>query len=117
MPSTMALWLRPQLALHFTENVIQSLHNRGISTNYLTLHVGAGTFKPVKAETMLGHEMHEERIHIERSIIERLLKQVETKEGRIVAVGTTSLRSLESIYWFGRRLVFCKKINGIAIRN
>jgi S-adenosylmethionine:tRNA ribosyltransferase-isomerase len=94
----------PTAGLHFTENVIQSLHLKGISTNYLTLHVGAGTFKPVKAETMQGHQMHEERIHIEKSIIGKLLSQVEGKSGRIVAVGTTSLRSLESIYWFGRRL-------------
>jgi S-adenosylmethionine:tRNA ribosyltransferase-isomerase len=99
----------PTAGLHFTENVIQSLHSKGISTNYLTLHVGAGTFKPVKAETMLDHEMHEERIHIERSLIESLLKQVEGKTGRIVAVGTTSLRSLESIYWFGRRLFMQKE--------
>ena len=95
----------PTAGLHFTENVIQTLHNKGISTNYLTLHVGAGTFKPVKAETMQGHQMHEERIHIEMLIIEKLLWQVEGKSGRIVAVGTTSLRSLESIYWFGRRLI------------
>ncbi|MEI6880874.1 MAG: S-adenosylmethionine:tRNA ribosyltransferase-isomerase [Bacteroidota bacterium] len=94
----------PTAGLHFTENVIQSLHSKGISTNYLTLHVGAGTFKPVKAETMQGHEMHEERIHVEKSIVEKLLNQVKAKSGRIVAVGTTSLRSLESIYWFGRRL-------------
>lgn len=98
----------PTAGLHFTENVIQTLHNKGISTNYLTLHVGAGTFKPVKAETMQGHQMHEERIHIEMSIIEKLLSQVEGKSGRIVAVGTTSLRSLESIYWFGRRLIMQK---------
>ena len=98
----------PTAGLHFTENVIQSLHSKGISTNYLTLHVGAGTFKPVKAETMHGHEMHEERIHIEKSIIEKLLSQVVGKSGRIVVVGTTSLRSLESIYWFGRRLFMQK---------
>lgn len=98
----------PTAGLHFTENVIQSLHNKGISTNYLTLHVGAGTFKPVKADTMIGHQMHEERIHIEKSIIEKLVSQVERKSGRIVAVGTTSLRSLESIYWFGRRLFMQK---------
>ena len=98
----------PTAGLHFTENVIQLLHSKGISTNYLTLHVGAGTFKPVKAETMQGHQMHEERIHIEKNIIEKLLSQVEGKSGRIVAVGTTSLRSLESIYWFGRRLFLQK---------
>lgn len=98
----------PTAGLHFTENVIQSLHSKGISTNYLTLHVGAGTFKPVKAETMQGHQMHEERIQIEKSIIEKLLNQVKGKSGRIVAVGTTSLRSLESIYWFGRRLFMQK---------
>lgn len=98
----------PTAGLHFTQDVIQLLHSKGISTNYLTLHVGAGTFKPVKAETMQGHQMHEERIHIEKNIIEKLLSQVEGKSGRIVAVGTTSLRSLESIYWFGRRLFLQK---------
>lgn len=92
----------PTAGLHFTENVMQSLSEKGIQTANVTLHVGAGTFKPVKAETMEGHEMHREQIIVSRALIERLLQQ----EGKpLVAVGTTALRTLESIYWFGRQLV------------
>lgn len=91
----------PTAGLHFTENVLQQLSEKGIRTAEVTLHVGAGTFKPVKADTMAGHDMHREQIIVSRTLIEQLLDPSK----KIVAVGTTALRTLESIYWFGRQLV------------
>lgn len=88
----------PTAGLHFTESVLQSLHEKGIQTAFTTLHVGAGTFQPVKAERMEAHDMHAEFIEISRSLLQTLL---EAKDKTLVAVGTTSLRTLESIYWLG----------------
>jgi S-adenosylmethionine:tRNA ribosyltransferase-isomerase len=90
----------PTAGLHFSDRVFDALKSRGIETDYLTLHVGAGTFKPVKAATMEGHQMHEEEVIIGLDFIRRLAKC----KGRIVAVGTTSLRSLESLYWTALRI-------------
>lgn len=87
----------PTAGLHFTEGVFAALDARGIARTELTLHVGAGTFKPVKAETMAGHDMHREEIVVRTALLERLLEQ----QGPIVPVGTTSLRTLESLYWMG----------------
>lgn len=87
----------PTAGLHFTERVFAALDARGIARQELTLHVGAGTFKPVKAETMAGHEMHREEIIVTTALLERLLAQ----KGPIIPVGTTSLRTLESLYWMG----------------
>jgi S-adenosylmethionine:tRNA ribosyltransferase-isomerase len=90
----------PTAGLHFTDQVFEDLKSQGIETDYLTLHVGAGTFKPVKAATMEGHQMHEEEVIIGLDFIRRMAKC----QGRIVAVGTTSLRSLESLYWTALRI-------------
>lgn len=88
----------PTAGLHFTENVFKELTKKNIDTAYVTLHVGAGTFKPVKSATMDGHEMHAEYIDVsEEAIIHILMK---LKDG-IIAVGTTSLRTIESLYWLG----------------
>jgi S-adenosylmethionine:tRNA ribosyltransferase-isomerase len=87
----------PTAGLHFTQAIFDGLQAKGIGRQELTLHVGAGTFKPVKAETMAGHEMHREEIVITKSLLQRLL----THQGPIVPVGTTSLRTLESLYWMG----------------
>ncbi|AKD03539.1 S-adenosylmethionine:tRNA ribosyltransferase-isomerase [Pontibacter korlensis] len=92
----------PTAGLHFTDRVMAALQAQGIGTAYLTLHVGAGTFKPVKAETMETHEMHAEQLYITRSILERLLHQVGKP---VIPVGTTSMRSLESIYWLGAKVL------------
>jgi S-adenosylmethionine:tRNA ribosyltransferase-isomerase len=92
----------PTAGLHFSEEVITSINEKQITTGNVTLHVGAGTFKPVKSETMDNHEMHREQIIVHRDLIELLLHH--NKNG-ITAVGTTALRTLESIYWFGRQLV------------
>jgi S-adenosylmethionine:tRNA ribosyltransferase-isomerase len=90
----------PTAALHFTESVFKKLAEKNINTNYITLHVGAGTFKPVKTETVAEHEMHKEPF---RASIE-VLKLINSSK-KIVAVGTTSLRTLETIYWLGVKLI------------
>lgn len=92
----------PTAGLHFTDEVMQSLKNRNIDTAFVTLHVGAGTFMPVKSPTMDGHDMHEEWIDVGIETIERLIAQNDKK---IVAVGTTSMRTLESLYWIGNNIL------------
>jgi S-adenosylmethionine:tRNA ribosyltransferase-isomerase len=89
----------PTAGLHFTETIFQSLKQKDIQTDFVTLHVGAGTFKPVKSETMLEHEMHAEYIDVSKSLIESILQNI--GNNKIIAVGTTSLRALESLYWLG----------------
>ena len=92
----------PTAGLHFTESVFSKLSEKNILKAYVTLHVGAGTFKPVKAEQMKDHEMHAEFIDVQKSTIEQLLAHV--SKG-IIAVGTTSLRTLESLYWIGVKTI------------
>jgi S-adenosylmethionine:tRNA ribosyltransferase-isomerase len=87
----------PTAGLHFSPFVFEKLNARNIKAAYITLHVGAGTFKPVKSDTMAGHEMHAEFIDVSKATIVQLLDQLE----QIIAVGTTSLRTLESLYWLG----------------
>ena len=91
----------PTAGLHFTPEVLASLERKGIRTSLLTLHVGAGTFKPVQSETMADHGMHAEEIDVELSTIEGL----KDHDGPVYAVGTTSLRTLESLYWLGRKCI------------
>lgn len=90
----------PTAGLHFTPEVLADLDAKGIEREEVTLHVGAGTFKPVKAEHIEGHEMHTEYISVRRHTIERLLAH----DSHCVAVGTTSVRTLESIYYMGVKL-------------
>ena len=90
----------PTAGLHFTPSVLQSLNERGIPTCELTLHVGAGTFKPVKSDTIAEHEMHTEYISVSRQLIEQLCHS----SRRVVAVGTTSVRTLESLYYIALTL-------------
>ena len=87
----------PTAGLHFTEDVLASIDARGIEREELTLHVGAGTFRPVKAEMISGHDMHTEYISVTRHTISRLIAY----EGKAIAVGTTSVRTLESLYYIG----------------
>lgn len=87
----------PTAGLHFTERVLKALDDKGVERNEITLHVGAGTFKPVKSEEIGGHPMHSEWIAVKRKSIERLLAH----GGKCVAVGTTSVRTLESLYYVG----------------
>ena len=87
----------PTAGLHFTQEVLQALDSMGIDREEVTLHVGAGTFKPVKSEEIGGHEMHTEHIAVQRHTIEKLLRH----GGCAIAVGTTSVRTLESLYYMG----------------
>lgn len=92
----------PTAGLHFTPELFDQLSLKGIQSNYVTLHVGAGTFKPVKTETVEKHSMHAEFIDIPLSFLDTINNQL--KEVRI-AVGTTSLRTLESLYWMGVKII------------
>jgi S-adenosylmethionine:tRNA ribosyltransferase-isomerase len=87
----------PTAGLHFTQKVFSHLEQDGHQLAELTLHVGAGTFQPVKSETISGHEMHSEHFYIHRDFLNQLLKH----SGKNIAVGTTSVRTLESLYWLG----------------
>ena len=91
----------PTAGLHFTPQVLDSLRQGGWELEELTLHVGAGTFKPVKSEEIAGHEMHTEYISVSRGTIEKLIAH----QGQAIAVGTTSVRTLESLYHMGATLL------------
>lgn len=91
----------PTAGLHFTDALLDEIDNRGIARRELTLHVGAGTFKPVTTETIGEHQMHSEFVEVSRGLIEELAQT----EKRIVAVGTTSVRTLESLFHFGCRVL------------
>lgn len=90
----------PTAGLHFTNNVLKSLYDAGIDREEVTLHVGAGTFKPVKSEEIEGHEMHTEYICVHKGTLEKLLQH----DCCAIAVGTTSVRTLESLYYMGVKL-------------
>lgn len=92
----------PTAGLHFTDKEFKDLEAKGCLIDYLTLHVGAGTFKPVSSSNALEHEMHEEKVIIHRDTVLRLIANLNST---IVPVGTTSMRSLESIYWLGHKLL------------
>lgn len=87
----------PTAGLHFTPEVLADIDAQGIGREEVTLHVGAGTFKPVKSKTIEGHEMHTEFISVRRDSIQRIKENL----GSIIAVGTTSVRTLESLYYMG----------------
>ena len=91
----------PTAGLHFTDYVFEKIKARGIKTVELTLHIGAGTFQPVKAKNIFEHEMHNEHFSIDKKTIELVLENL----GKIVPVGTTSVRTLESLYWLGVKLI------------
>lgn len=95
----------PTAGLHFTCGLLDDLRAKGVRVEELTLHVGAGTFRPVKASTIGGHDMHTEHLAVPRALIECL----RDKAGDVIAVGTTSVRTLESLYWMG-----VKRIGGDA---
>jgi S-adenosylmethionine:tRNA ribosyltransferase-isomerase len=94
----------PTAGLHFTDSVLADLQRKGFSWTDITLHVGAGTFQPVKSAAMIDHEMHTESMVVSRAVIQRLL----THRAPIIAVGTTSVRTLESLYFLGRQLLLNK---------
>ena len=106
----------PTAGLHFTGGLMQSLEEKKINKEFVTLHVGAGTFKPVKSTTMAEHEMHAEWIDVSVSAITNVLRHLEKN---VVAVGTTSLRTLETLYWFGVKLIqhHSLDLTGISLKQ
>lgn len=92
----------PTAGLHFTDHVMRTLQDKQIKTSFVELHVGAGTFMPVKSETIEGHEMHAEWISADVELLEQLIDHADKT---IVAVGTTTMRTLESLYWIGVKLL------------
>ena len=101
----------PTAGLHFSDSVFHSLKEKGVKSAELTLHVGAGTFQPVKTQTISGHEMHCEHFSVSLETISSLLEN----HGNIVAVGTTSVRTLESLYWLGARLAGNTSVDQIKL--
>ncbi len=97
----------PTAGLHFTPEILKKIEGRGIKTAQVTLHVGAGTFKPVKSEHIADHEMHNEFFTVAKDTISQLLNH----KGKIVVVGTTSMRTLESLFYIGKKIYFNPNIN------
>ncbi|MBA2250119.1 MAG: S-adenosylmethionine:tRNA ribosyltransferase-isomerase [Chitinophagaceae bacterium] len=106
----------PTAALHFTPHIFSSLQKNKINTTFVTLHVGAGTFKPVKAALLKDHEMHSEWIDVALEVIEHILLNADKT---IIAVGTTSLRTMETLYWMGVKALLDPGLNEneIALRQ
>lgn len=94
----------PTASLHFTESLLKDLDTAGVDRSYLTLHVGAGTFKPVKSEFASEHEMHREQFYINSALL-RAIKANLQKGAKVIASGTTSMRVLESLHFTGARLI------------
>ena len=106
----------PTAGLHFTESVFDKLIAKQINIGDVTLHVGAGTFKPIKSDELAGHEMHEERISISLDTLEQIALHLESKLP-ITAVGTTVTRTLESLYWHGIKLMQHPNLDEISIQQ
>lgn len=104
----------PTAGLHYTPEVLDQLQQKGCSLQYLTLHVGAGTFKPVKSETIEGHDMHTEFISVPRQVIENIHDFLCTRKpgAKLIATGTTSVRTLESLFYIGEKLDAFRLNNG-----
>ena len=94
----------PTAGLHFTEDVFASLEEKGIQRAFVTLHVGAGTFKPVTTDRLSEHEMHRESIFVQSSLIDQIVATL-AQGAPVIPVGTTSMRTLESLYWLGARVL------------
>jgi S-adenosylmethionine:tRNA ribosyltransferase-isomerase len=92
----------PTAGLHFTKKTFKDLEEKGIKTSFVTLHVGAGTFKPVTSEKIGEHIMHTEKITIKKEVIENLLSYIDKQ---IICIGTTSVRTIESLYWYGVQII------------
>ena len=92
----------PTAGLHFTQKTFDDLKQKQVQSNFITLHVGAGTFKPVSSESITDHVMHSEKIGVPKRVIENLIKYLDKK---IICVGTASVRTIESLYWHGVKLI------------
>lgn len=97
----------PTAGLHFTENMMEDFTSHHIDCLFTTLHVGAGTFKPVSSDKMEGHLMHAEWMHIELGFLKKILEHIDNK---IISVGTTATRTLESLYWMGNKIINCGEL-------
>lgn len=106
----------PTAGLHFTEEVFASLKKKHIETEFVTLHVGAGTFKPVTADQIGDHEMHLEKILVSKAQIQHLMDCLQQQQP-LLAVGTTTSRTLESVYWFGVQLYMHPETEYMHIRQ
>ena len=104
----------PTAGLHFSPEVFEALRQKGIATDFITLHVGAGTFKPVSTLTIGEHEMHVEKIEISRSNIECILNHL---GHTVIPVGTTTVRTIESVYWFGVKLSRNSKLDAMHVKQ
>jgi S-adenosylmethionine:tRNA ribosyltransferase-isomerase len=102
----------PTAGLHFTQRVFEQLQARGMDCACVTLHVGAGTFKPVQSETIGDHEMHAEYFEVSAALLKKMVAQTERP---VVAVGTTSLRTLESLFLMGCKLLFDADLSADAL--
>ncbi|MDR2065857.1 MAG: S-adenosylmethionine:tRNA ribosyltransferase-isomerase [Prevotellaceae bacterium] len=103
----------PTAGLHFSNNVLQNIKLKNIETDEITLHVGAGTFKPVKTKFVNEHVMHGERFFVKKTSIQKIIKYL----GNITAVGTTSVRTLESLYWTGCKIRQNKNIRNMTVQQ
>lgn len=97
----------PTAALHFTDDILNELKEKKIETDFVTLHVGAGTFKPVKTELIGDHNMHAEWINVSVNVIKKIIEHLDKN---ITAIGTTSLRTIESLYWMGVKTIINKTL-------
>ena len=97
----------PTAGLHFTNEIINEIRTSNHETDYITLHVSAGTFQPIKEQDVTKHDMHKETVIVSRANLEKVLNNL----GNIIAVGTTSMRTLESLYWFGTKLILGNDIS------
>ena len=104
----------PTAGLHFTPDLLEKLSTEGIQTEYLTLHVGAGTFKPVSSDTIGEHDMHVEKIFVTSENLEHIIGHAGHP---LIAVGTTSVRTLESVYWFGVQLADNPHLEGMHVNQ
>ena len=95
----------PTAGLHFTEEILEKLQTKEVNKEFVTLHVSAGTFQPIKDESVSEHPMHSEQVIIDLKTVSNLVKH----QDKIIAVGTTSMRTLESIYWYGTKLLLEKE--------
>lgn len=102
----------PTAGLHFTDTLLGNLTSKGFKTEYITLHVGAGTFKPVSSDTIGEHEMHVEKVQISRTNLHHILDHFGNP---IIPVGTTTVRTLESAYWFGVQLQFNPNLEAMHV--
>jgi len=87
----------PTAGFHFTPELLKKIKNKGVQIEYITLHVGLGTFAPVKTDNITKHKMHAEFVEVEKNVLERIRKAKKEKR-RIIAVGTTSVRTLEAVF-------------------